>query len=141
MSNLSIIVSLVSCASLGACASRSTLDGAHEPAVKSGLRLELSQHDAGSSKQFPSAIDPAVPSVDRISRAVFATLGDTATAQLDLCVAPSGRVTKLALARSSSMPELDAALLEDARNWRFAAMPGPNTVEICKRADVSYRPY
>jgi TonB family protein len=140
MSKLAVILSSVSFLSICACASGSSLGVGHQSAQHTGLRLDLSS-SSDSSVQFPAAIEPAVPSVDRISRAVFATLGDTASAQLDLCVSPSGRVTKLELAQSSSMPELDEALLRDARTWRFASMPGPDSVQICKRASVTYRPY
>lgn len=132
-----VIISL----SLAACATGSSLGVANQGSRQAGgLQLTMSGGSEGAVK-FPTAIDPTLPSVDRISREVFATLGDTATAAIDLCITPSGNVTTLSLARSSSMPELDAALLRDAKGWRFEAMPGPDSVKICKRAEVRYHPY
>ena len=135
MFKLALSLSLVACVT---GSSRGITSQA--PRQVGGIQLTMTGGSDGAVK-FPSAIDPALPSVDRMSRAVYATLGDTATAQLDLCITPSGKVTKLALARGTSMPELDAALLADAKTWRFEAMPGPDSVQICDRAEVSYHPY
>ena len=137
MSKLALIFSF---STLTACAAGSTLGLDRQTAPRSGVHLELAGTN-GAASEFPAALDPAVPSVDRIGREVRGTLGDHAVAQLDLCVSPSGRVTKLALAESSSFDEFDAALLRDAQSWRFAAMPGPDTIQICQRARVTYLPY
>jgi len=128
---------------LAACAAGSTLGVDRlAPRASGGVQLSLAGGADGSAPlALPTVVDRSLPSVDRISRAVYATLGDTASAQLDVCIAPSGKVTKLELARSSSMPELDAALLHDVKDWRFEAMPGPDTVQICERTQITYRPY
>lgn len=102
------------------------------------VQLDLAPSDT-AAPAFPAALEPAVPSVDRIASSVRAALGSVATAELDLCVAPSGRVAKVELARSSSYDAFDGALLRDAKDWQFAVMPGPATVQSCRRATVAYR--
>ena len=136
MSKLTFIFSL---SALTACAAGSTYGVDRETAPHAAVRLELARASDVASA-FPAAIDPAVPSIDRIGREIGATLGDSATAQVDLCVSPSGRVTKLALAESSSSDAFDTALLQDAQRWRFASMPGPDSVQICQRARITYHP-
>ena len=52
---------------------------------------------------------PELPSVDRIAHLIRAQLGDAASADLDVCVAPSGRVTDVTLARTSTLRAFDDA--------------------------------
>lgn len=87
----------------------------------------------------PQALQHRVPTVDRISYAVRMQMNGIAAAELDLCVAPAGDVVKVTLAKSSSMTEFDAALLRDARRWKFSALPGPTSVQGCRRHLVEYR--
>jgi TonB family protein len=122
---------------LPACAATTALVPA--PASHTGAHLDLSARDGSLAPAFPEAIEPALPSVDRISREVRAQLGDTAVADLDLCVSPAGKVTRVAIAKSSTLAAFDAALLHDAEHWQFDALPGPDTVQSCRRATIEYR--
>ena len=135
MSKLAIAVASLS---LAACAStQTTLD--HDTAMRAKVRLDLTLTGDAAIPAFPSAIDPAVPSVDRISHSIRARLGETATAELELCVSPAGHVTKVALARGSTFEAFDAALLRDAESWQFATMPGPAGLQACRHATIAYR--
>lgn len=126
--------------SLFACATGSTMIDPEAPSYTAAARLELGVTANGDSA-FPHAIEPRVPSVDRLGVQVRAALGDTATAALQLCVSPAGKVTKVELVESSTFAAFDAALLRDAKAWQFATLPGPEMLQTCSRATVSYHPY
>jgi TonB family protein len=123
---------------LAACAvTGNALDRDTAPHAK--VKLDLSVAGEGAVPLSPSAIEPTLPSVDRIANQVRARLGDTATAELSLCVSPSGHVTKVELARSSTFDAFDTALLRDAETWQFSTMPGPASVQSCQRTTIAYR--
>lgn len=126
---------------LGACATTGLPGERDAAAPRAGIRLDLAgAPDTAASPVFPSAVDPKVPTVDRMSHALRARYGATEmTAALDLCVAPDGHVTKLALAKSSTYEPFDNALLADAADWKFSALPGPASVEACRTATIAYR--
>ena len=121
---------------LVACATDATTFD-RETAPRAKVRLDLSPH-ASTNAVFPKALDPTLPSVDRISRQVRARLGDVVVASLELCVSPAGHVTDVKLLGSSSFDAFDAAVLRDARTWQFAAIPGPDHVQSCERATLRY---
>ncbi len=126
--------------SLAACATTGGLTS--EPAApRTGVQLDLSARSTDDATlAFPDPVDTRVRAVDRMAHAIKARYGATTmTAKLDLCVAPDGRVTKLALAEKSSYDAFDQALVEDAASWQFASLPGPATVESCRTATVEYR--
>lgn len=124
--------------SLAACATTGQLTS--EPAApRTGIQLELSPSDVAVDA-FPEAVDTRVRAVDRMAHAIKARYGATAmTAVLDLCVAPDGHVTKIAIAEGSTYDAFDHALLQDAAAWQFASLPGPTSVQSCRRATVAYR--
>jgi len=130
-------LALVSCVLFGCATTGATTD--REVAPRTGIHLDLSAKGDPATPVFPEAIDPAVPTVDRMAHAIRARFGTTTmTAELDLCVAPDGHVTKLGLAQGSSYDAFDHALVRDAAAWRFETLPGPATVESCRRAKVAY---
>ena len=123
--------------SLAACATTGVTTHDHDlRAGKAMVKLDLAA--TGADTAFPSALDPQLPSVDRIARAVRLRLGATASAELDLCVTPAGAVKHLRLVRGSSYTAFDQALLHDAAAWQFAALPGPDNVMSCSRATIAY---
>ena len=132
------IISLVSISAAG-CATAPLHLAADGAGSRARAQLDLSVAAEAGGAQFPAAIEPALPSVDRIAHQVRGALGEVARATLDLCVAPVGAVTKVALVHGSSFDRYDAALLRDAQGWRFGATPGPATVQSCGRVTVSYR--
>lgn len=135
MSKLGLVVILLS-----ACATTTgTLE--REPAPRARVQLDLAPAAADHARVFPAAIEPRVPSVDRIHRDVRAQLGDEVVAAIDLCVTADGRVTKVALAQGTTFAAFDDALVRDAAQWRFAALPGHTTavrLQTCERATVKY---
>ena len=86
---------------------------------------------------FPVAIDPKLPSVDRIARLVEAELGARAAAEVKLCVLPAGRVVAVSLVRKTQSHAFDAAVLHDVAEWQFTT-PTTTAGRICKRATISY---
>ncbi len=123
-----------------ACASTGTTMDTREPASHANVQFDLST-TSQERAVFPALETPRLPSVDRISHQVRAQLGDEAIAAIDLCVAPDGRVTEVRLAQGSSFEPFDTALLHDARQWQFAAMPGQTAatrLQTCERATVKY---
>jgi outer membrane biosynthesis protein TonB len=125
--------------SLAACATTGTALPGESAAPRTGVRLDLTAHTDDASSAFPDAVDTRVRSIDRMAHAIKARYGvTTMTATLDLCVAPDGHVTKVALAEKSSYDAFDHALVRDAAAWQFASLPGPASVESCRRATVEY---
>ena len=138
--NKLIFIALITSSSIAGCATGAGFVTDSDSAPGTRVRLEL----AGSSDTtavFPRAIDPSLPSVDRIGREVRGTLGDVARAQLELCVSSAGNVTTASLVEGSGFADFDAALLRDVGAWRFSTMAGPATLQTCERAKVSYHPY
>lgn len=138
--NKLIFVALITTSSIAGCATGAGFVTDSDSAPRAHVRLEL----AGSSDTaavFPRAIDPNLPSVDRIGREVRGTLGDTARVQIDLCVSTAGNVTNAVLVQGSGFADFDAALLRDVGTWRFQTMAGPATLQTCERAKISYHPY
>jgi hypothetical protein len=114
---------------------------ATSPTGASQVRLDFTATDTDNARAaFPDALDPRLPSADRMGTRIHAVLGDTAQAAVRLCVAPSGKVASVELERGSSMIDFDAALLNDIQAWQFAEMPGPANVKTCERFTISYRP-
>lgn len=111
-----------------------------EPGPHARIELDLAA-PAPDRAPFPAAIDPTMPSVDRIAHQLRYELGDAIHAALDLCVAPDGRVTKVALVEPTKHEAIDAAILRDAREWQFASRPGStaaSTLQTCERASLTY---
>lgn len=112
-------------------------------AASSGSRvtLDFTAHDTADARAtFPAAIDPRLPTADRIAPRIHTVLGDTATAAVKLCVAPSGKVSSVELEQGSSMDAFDRAMMTDIAAWQFAELPGPDRVKTCERFTISYRP-
>lgn len=126
---------------LSACATGG-VNLANDSAPRAGVRLDLDAPAGDATSAFPAAIDTRVRAVDRMAHAIKARFGGaTMTAKLALCVAPDGHVTKLSMLEGSSDEVFDQALLSDVAAWQFASLPGPATVESCRKATVAYRAY
>ena len=129
---------LISILSATACATTGHAGMGNDIGVRSGVQLKLvPSHDA--SRVFPEAIDPTLPSADRFAHSIHMRFGEQLVAELDLCVATTGKVTSAKLVESTGLAELDAAIESDAAAWRFEPMPGPNSLKTCERAQVTYR--
>lgn len=122
---------------ISACASTTGFTD-RDVAPRTGVRLSL-EPAVDAVRVFPDAIDPQLPRVDRMATQIHYELGATVTADLSLCVSPQGSVTEVALARTTGLSELDTAILDDVRAWRFAELPGSETLRTCQRATLAYR--
>jgi len=111
---------------LGACATTGAMAGEAAPPVKTELAV------AGTLK----AVNPRLPSADRNTSKIRAEVGDTASAELDVCVAADGHVLGVLLLKSSSSPTFDGALLKDAPQWQFSEAPGSS--RTCDKATITY---
>ena len=130
----------MSLASLAACAtSGGGLD--HQAAPRAAARFETSAI-SGAEREFPTARNPQLPSVNRMHNTIKAELGGVASVDIRLCIAPAGHVQGVSLVRGSSLAEFDAAVLRDARDWQFAG-PGTSTfasrLRTCEVAKITYR--
>lgn len=137
MSRHSIVMLSFSFFGLAACATGTTLGVDRETAPSAKVALDLTA-EAGVQATFPSAVEPRLPSVDRIAHHVRARLGDDATAALELCVSPAGRVTKVSMIQGSTYEPFDNAVLRDAQAWQFTTMPGPDSLQSCERVKITY---
>jgi hypothetical protein len=124
---------------LAACAT----GGLHvdlDAATPAHTRLDLASTPA-TVQITPRPLDPSLPSVDRIASRIRHELGPVATADLKLCVRPSGKIASVELVGGSALPAFDLAVVKDASMWQFAAMPGPESLQSCRLATVVYRPH
>src|SRR5438128_951244 len=89
-----------------------------EPArTGSRVQLDLVPH-ADATRMFPNAIDPRLPRADRLSNQIRAELGDTASLEVRLCVAPQGTVTSVEVLRGSTFADFDQSVIADAMSWQ-----------------------
>jgi TonB family protein len=71
---------------------------------------------------FPAIIGNAdLPSADAVAMHMQHVLGDSASADVRVCVDGTGRVEKASLLKSSGLGSYDAGVLADVRAWRFEA--------------------
>ena len=124
---------------LSACATTGALGV--DPQPSSHARVSLVPAPADTTQVIPQAIDPQLPTADRLARTIDAQLGALASVDVRFCVAPTGRVASAALERSSTLPAFDAAVLADIQAWRFASQPGPAKLKTCEITTIVYRPH
>jgi TonB family protein len=125
---------------LSACATTGLPGAEREPAPHARVVLApLAGED--TVRLVPQAVDPMLPSADRIARVVEARLGHEATVDIRYCVSPTGKVTEATLERSSSLDQFDQAVMADIVDWQFEAKPGPDSLRTCDRATIVYRPH
>ncbi len=130
---------LILSAVLGACATTSTTALDREDSAGGSVRLDLVPH-ADATRTFPAVIAAHLPTADRLASSIRYELGDSASVDVKLCVAPGGRVQSIAITRSSSFATFDESVVADAKTWQFEATPGPVTLRTCEQATITYRP-
>jgi TonB family protein len=123
-----------------ACATTGTPTMDRETHAGSRVQLDLVPH-ADAARVFPAAIDPRLPSADRLAHQIRAELGESASLEVKLCVAPEGKVSSVEVLRGSNLAAFDQSVIADAMSWQFAALPGPESVRTCERATITYRPH
>lgn len=99
---------------------------------------------ADTARVFPVASDPRLPSADRIARQIRDELGEVASADVRLCVAPDGRVQDIQIVRGTSLAQFDQAVVHDMADWQFSGSPGSSQggkLKNCEIATIRYRPH
>jgi TonB family protein len=123
---------------VSACATTGALG--IDPQTSQHARVELVPPAGDDTAQvFPKAIEPELPSADRLGRAIEVRFGDQASVDVHLCVTPAGQVSSAELRRGSTMDLFDQAVLSDVRDWQFAVQPGPASMKSCEIATIVYR--
>jgi TonB family protein len=125
---------------LSACATTGTLGVDHDPSSHARVSL-VPVSGLETAQLVPQAIEPRLPSADRLAHVIDARLGTEASVDVRFCVTPAGRLASATLERGSTLAAFDDAVLNDVRDWQFAAQPGPETVKTCEIATVVYRPH
>jgi TonB family protein len=124
--------SLLAAAALALPACAATSSELAAPAAPHGVpRLDLTaQHLA-----FPALRGAAdLPSADALAMHMEKVHGDSAAADVRVCVDTAGRVAKAELLRSSGLASYDAGVLEDVKAWQFEAP----TTATCTDLTVVY---
>ncbi len=93
--------------------------------------------DLVATGNAPKPLNAQLPSADRIVHRIRADVGDVASADINLCIAPDGHVLGVLLVRSSSSPALDGAILKDAPQWQFSELHGASS-RTCETATLTY---
>lgn len=79
--------------------------------------------------------DVALPSADQAAIHMQRILGDSAQAEIKVCVDDRGDVTSTSLVKSSGMAAYDRAVLDDVKAWKFEAPAGTGH---CEDATIVY---
>lgn len=149
VASASASIPVLVCATLlaggGACATTGTRGLEAGASPRTGLHLELGPtrtagDPAAAAWTFPALVAAPVPRADRLVDEIRTELGERASLEVRLCVAPAGQIRELVITRGSRLAALDQAILADAAHWVFAATPGPARLRTCERATIVYRP-
>ncbi len=94
----------------------------------------------GGNTGFPGRIsNAALPGADRLAHRIHAEHNGSISAQVRLCVAPSGSVDQVGLLASSGMAEFDRAVVDGVGDWQYAAYPAPQELRVCENLTVAYQ--
>ena len=112
---------------LPACAATTSTTPIAAPAGHTVPQLDFTaQHLA-----FPAIKgDASLPSADNVAMHMQKVLGDSAAADLRICVDSTGRVANADLRKSSGLASYDAAVLEDVKAWQFEAPTSTSCTDL-----------
>jgi outer membrane biosynthesis protein TonB len=89
---------------------------------------------------FPARIGAADTGLsERIAAMPLAGRGGTMTADVRVCVAPTGAVTGVELWSTSGVGAFDAVVLDTARAWTYQGYGAPPSTRVCMVVSVVYR--
>lgn len=130
------------CMLLAGCATGGVVAN-HESTARAVPRFEMTAAIADTTRVFPVAEAPQLPSADRLGSTIRSELGEVASADVRMCVAPDGRVRTVEVVRGSSLAAFDQALVRDISDWQFSGMPGSSREDLqsCEVATIHYRPH
>lgn len=76
----------------------------------------------------------SLPSADRIAPYIKQHLGNTASADVQLCVAADGHVSRVGLLKGSKFAAFDRAVVHDVSGWQFAS----GDATRCVKTTIAY---
>lgn len=139
--NHSTLVSIIvlGLASTSGCAATEYERSSVPDRAPTAPRLDLTVDDASATPSFPARLSsPTAPrAADRVAARVVAELDGRARTDVRLCVGGNGAVTNVALVRGSGIDELDAALLAEARSWRYQPLAIASAT-VCQKVEIGY---
>ena len=91
------------------------------------------------ARAFPALTSgKRLPAADRLNHRIHAERGGSITAAVRLCVAPDGKVSDVAIKRSSGMPAFDRAVTSGVTAWSYARYDAPAGTQVCETMSVKY---
>jgi TonB family protein len=126
-----VVVLVSACAGAGAEGGLTMREGARPPEL--ALPSVSVSTDDVARRSFPERTSvPRLPTADR------AGVSGRQTASVDLCVAPDGAVTRVAIAKGSGVDALDRAIEADLAAWTYQPYAAPAGLKVCERLNVVY---
>ena len=90
---------------------------------------------------FPAHLgETRLPTADLLRVALRGEGIERATANLRVCIAPSGNVVETTLDTPTGNAALDAAITRDVTRWTYEPYAAPSTVRVCTPVSVIYLP-
>lgn len=81
-------------------------------------------------------LDQSLTDYDQL---VSRRLDGTAKTRLNVCVSPSGKVSKAAVVAGSGIDELDRAIASAITNWKYERATAAVTEDRCRNVSVVYQ--
>jgi len=105
------------------------------------LRLPAAASTDVLEPAFPARLgEPRLPSADLLRVALRGEGIERASANVRVCVAPSGAVTEVTLVSPTGVATLDAAIARDLAQWSYEPYRAPSTVRVCVPVAMTYLP-
>jgi hypothetical protein len=109
--------------------------GVHTPSLRLPATTDVLE------PAFPARVgEPRLPSADQLRIALRGEGIQRASADVRVCVAPSGEVTEVTLVTPTGVSTLDAAIARDLARWSYEPYRAPPTVRVCVPLAVTYLP-
>lgn len=90
---------------------------------------------------FPAHVGEArLPSADLLRVMLRGEGIERASANLRVCIAPSGNVVDATLGTATGNAALDAAITRDIARWTYEPYAAPATLRVCTPVSVTYVP-
>jgi TonB family protein len=91
-------------------------------------------------RTFPGRLSSAhLLHADLVAKSIRARHGDTLSAKIQVCVAPSGIVTRVSVLAGSGVPAFDKLVVDAAHGWAYQAYLAPPATRVCHITSLVYR--
>jgi len=93
-----------------------------------------------AARTFPGRLSSAdLLHADLVAKSIRAKQGDTLSARIQVCVAPSGAVSRVALLAGSGVAAFDKLVINAAHGWAYQAYLAPPATRVCHITSIVYR--